>query len=183
MKQILGLVGPKGCGKSTLANLLVRDHDFRRISFASPLKMMLRSLLMNQGLPAGTVTDMIDGPLKEIPTPYLEDKSPRHAMQTLGTEWGRNLIGDSLWINAWRRAAEYSRQAIVADDVRFLNEAEVIRNLGGKVLLISRAGLGFGDEHVSEQELKQIVPDGVVVNGDGRPEGMLETLQTLGVIK
>lgn len=182
-KQILGLVGPKGCGKSTLANLLVRDHDFRRISFAGPLKGMLRAFLLNQGVPATLVTNMLEGDLKETPTPYFEDKTPRWAMQTLGTEWGRLLIGGNLWVNAWRRSVEHSTQGVITDDVRFLNEAALIHELGGKVVLISRQGFGFGDEHVSEQELKRIVPDFVVTNADGRPADMLQRLIDLGVVR
>lgn len=182
-KQIFGLVGAKGSGKSTLANLLVRDHNFRRISFTQGLKAMLRTFLAGQGLSMDTIVRMLEGDLKETPTPYLDNKTPRHAMQTLGTEWGRECISGKIWVNAWHRSAATANQSIVADDVRFLNEAEAIRNMGGLIILVSRQGLSLSDDHISEQELKQIVPDRIIVNGEGDPEKMLYNLKAIGVIQ
>ena len=47
---------------------------------------MLRKLLACQGADAEMIRRMIDGDLKEAPTPLLEGRTPRHAMQTLGTD-------------------------------------------------------------------------------------------------
>ena len=61
---------------------------------------MLRKLLACPGADAGMIRRMIDGDLKEAPTPLFEGRTPRHAMQTLGTEWGRDRIGRDLRANA-----------------------------------------------------------------------------------
>ena len=180
-RLILGLVGPKGSGKSTLAHALMLDYHFRHFPFAGPLKAMLRTLLIGQGLTHQIIDQMIDGDLKEKPSPYLDGKSPRFAMQTLGTEWGRALIGPDFWINTWKHKAEAATDNVVCDDVRFLNESEAIRDLGGKIIYISRQDLKLGDAHVSEQEMKKIRPDHVIANVEGRPEMMLNLLIAEGI--
>jgi hypothetical protein len=67
---------------------LVNHRGFARVRFAGPLKAMMAAL--------GCTNAEIDGDRKEVPCDLLGGKSPRWAMQTLGTEWGRKLIGDDL---------------------------------------------------------------------------------------
>ena len=63
-------------------------------------------------------------------------------MQTLGAEWGRDLIASDLWTMAWRQAAKAAlangAPGIVAEDCRYENEAVAIRALGGVVVRILR---------------------------------------------
>ncbi len=58
--------------------------------------------------------DKIEGSLKAKPCSLLAGKTPRHAMQTLGTEWGRNCIGDGFWINLWREGSSISLLRLAA---------------------------------------------------------------------
>ena len=159
--NLIGLIGPKFSGKSTLAQELVTTLNFIRLPFAKHLKDMLRTFLTNQGLSPEEVIEWIDGNLKETPCPYIENKTPRFAMQTLGTEWGRDLISQNLWINSWRRSAEVLLQKqlkVVCDDVRFKNEGELIQSLGGKLIFIHRKGTFIGEHH-SEKEFLELTPD------------------------
>ena len=159
---ILGLTGLAGAGKSTAAAHLVAHHGFVRRPFAALLKGMLRSLLSAQGVPAAEVERMIDGDAKEVPTRYLGGATPRRAMQTLGTEWGRALALD-LWVEMWA-ASIVGLDRVVADDVRFENEAAAIRALGGSVVLICRPGLvRLAGGHVSEAGVEA---DVVVTSAD-----------------
>lgn len=121
--MIIGLTGLLGSGKSEVANHLVQNHGFLRIKFAGPLKDMMRAL--------GLSEHEIEGDLKEKPCDLLCGKSPRYAMQTIGTEWGRDIIDPNLWVSAWRAAVERTpaNACIVADDVRFPNEAETMRSM------------------------------------------------------
>lgn len=163
--RTIGFCGPAGAGKSTAAWRLVQRWRFTRVRFAGPLKAMMLAL--------GLDPEQVDGGLKEVPTPLLCGRTPRQAMQWLGTEWGRDLIGESLWIAAWQAAVERvplqkpwrdRANLIVADDVRFANEAAAIRDRGGLVVRIERHGAGSmsGGEHASER--REFAPDMVVQN-------------------
>lgn len=63
--------------------------------------------------------------------------SPRAALQTLGTEWGRAVLGDQVWIeHAYREASRLREPLVVITDGRFRNEVEFVRAVGGKALRI-----------------------------------------------
>jgi hypothetical protein len=139
---IIGLGGPKGSGKSFAADWLVANRGYTRVKFATALKNMLRVL--------GLTDEHIEGSLKEVPCELLNWRTPRYAMQTLGYEWGRNCIDDALWVDTWRRRVEAIDGPVVVDDVRFPNEVEMVRRMGGIVVLISHSGVS-GDAHASEK--------------------------------
>jgi energy-coupling factor transporter ATP-binding protein EcfA2 len=172
LPKIIGIVGPKGSGKSTLANLLVQSYGYHRNPFAYPLKTMISSLLDIQGCPPQEIERMLDGDLKEVPTDYLAGRTPRLAMQTLGTEW-RDLIDRNLWARIWRRRT-LRLGRVVADDVRFLHEANVIRDMGGLIVTVARTRqFDLFDDHASEKGWLSIVPDAVVNNHENSPAQML----------
>jgi hypothetical protein len=128
--MIIGFSGPAGAGKSTAAKILVDQRGFRLVKFAGPLKAMLRAIL-----PGDDVNEWIEGALKETVHPVL-GCTPRHAMQTLGTEWGRKCIDPDLWVNLAAAEILSIDDDVVLDDVRFENEAEMIRSLGGVIIEI-----------------------------------------------
>jgi hypothetical protein len=80
---LIGLHGKAHAGKDTVGQMLV-GYGLDRVAFADPIKRMLI-----EGL--GLTAEHFDSPLKEEPIPWL-GKSPRQLMQTLGTEWGRDLV-------------------------------------------------------------------------------------------
>lgn len=109
--------------------------------------------------------------------------TPRLLMQTLGTEWGRDKIYSDLWIDLFELRAKLF-DWVVCTDVRFLNEAAVIRELGGTLIKIDaeeRLGPNL-DPHPSEQEMALIEADYVIEN-NGTLEDFLTTCRsTLEVI-
>lgn len=132
--MLLGLYGPAGCGKDTLANKVL-DHDaYERYRFADPLKNMLRQFHVFENV-------WEDRELKEKPIPWL-GKSPRFLAQTLGTEWGRNLVNPDIWVllakGRWHILNAEGKGRMIIPDVRFRNEAEWIREAGGLVIQIVR---------------------------------------------
>tara|TARA_R100000152_G_C6782121_1_gene218521 strand:+ start:5881 stop:6447 length:567 start_codon:yes stop_codon:yes gene_type:complete len=143
--KILGLHGPKGCGKSTFAKVLVEKYGFERLSFAEPIKRMLIAM----GVPEHCINDPV---LKETPLQDLK-VTPRFLMQTLGTEWMRKTVDPLGWVRvAESRLRAGGNRYWVIDDVRFVNETEMIHTLGGKVIKLD-APIENKDNHPSEQEL------------------------------
>lgn len=144
-KRIIGLAGPKGVGKSTFATQKLFD-EYRAgctsaeiMSFADPLKQMLAQIV-----PWKYMDD------KESIIPHL-GKSARFCLQTLGTEWGRNSISQTIWIDITKQKITEARKSlIIIDDVRFDNEAKMIREMGGEIWRLSRVGVLKSIEHVSE---------------------------------
>ena len=152
--SLIGLGGYAGAGKTFLADRLVADHNFIRFKFADTLKAMTRAFLFGIGMDAGDVEASIDGPLKEKALPGLPYITPRVLMQTLGTEWGRNSIHRDVWVRVVEQRVQVSRSQgfnIVLDDVRFANEADMIRRLGGIVVQVHGPDVCVG-RHVSERQ-------------------------------
>jgi hypothetical protein len=132
-RGLVALTGPKHCGKSTIALALMQRLNRRdavgngtRQRFAGPLKAMLRTL--------GLTEAQVDGDEKETPCELLCGRSFRDAATTLGTEWGRMLIGEDLWVNATMLRVDADLAdgcLVVIDDLRFDNEAVAVRKRGG----------------------------------------------------
>lgn len=227
--NIVGIMGPAGVGKDTMADHLVQYFDSTKVALADPLKRICRDVynFSEQQLwgPSaernkpdrrysrdyGWVCDKcmhtfhagedveskslgtIDGrcaycaasqPLKlnRIVT-YL---TPRLALQTLGTEWGREMYVNT-WVDLAIRNAKqvlagrpYTQmhglqlidiamrcRAVVIPDVRFKNEVDAIQSGGGMVVRIRRkldTAAGGIAGHASEEEQKSI-PDSALKGG------------------
>ena len=133
LMKLISFAGKAGSGKSTLSRYLVDNHGFTLVKFADVIKDMLRVL--------GLTDYEIEGEGKEKSCYLLGGKTPRYAMQTLGTEWGRETMYPLIWIDAWYRRANDVLQSggkVVCDDVRFGNEAEAIWKLNGYVFEVLR---------------------------------------------
>ena len=91
----------------------------------------------------------------------------RTLLQYIGTEVGRKIIDDELWINLSinniSRKATANRLCIIPD-VRFNNEAEIIRKLGGKIIKIERnIESNKKDKHDSEN-MNDVIEDYLIDN-------------------
>lgn len=162
--RLIGFCGLAGSGKSTAAGRLIDRHRFVRHPFAGPIKLMIAALMNAEGATAAEVQESLYGAEKAKPTRFLAGASPRAAMQTLGTEWGRELHTD-FWLNAWGLSWPHGADVVV-DDVRFSNEAAQIRAMGGVVIRVERADVaalaGKAALHASERQV--FTPDAVLVN-------------------
>lgn len=167
MNRLIGLAGLAGCGKSTAAKWLVGHYGFERYRMAGPLKAMAREFCLT--------AQQIDGDQKETPIPWLNGVTPRYIMQTLGTEFGRDLIHPDVWVRiAERKIRPYLESPkddwlfpgkdIVIDDIRFENEVDMVRRLGGKVYrIVGRPPSLFTvAQHISEAQAFPV--DGTIEN-------------------
>jgi hypothetical protein len=136
--MLIGLCGPAGAGKNTLAELLT-DSDrcsFHQLAFADPLYECISVIT---GI---SVAGLQQRDAKEAVIPWL-GKSPRQMLQTLGTEWGRETVNPHIWIRiAIERAIPHlaTGRGVVITDVRFDNEAQAIVDAGGEVWRVIRPG-------------------------------------------
>lgn len=141
--NIIGLTGLKRSGKDTVAKYIYDEYDnFVILAFADPIRDMIRIL--------GVDDDFINYK-KESKIDFL-NVSYRHLAQTLGTEWGRGLINDDIWLNVLQRKINSYKNTknLIISDVRFNNEAEFIKNNNGIIIQIIR-DTGNIDKHPSEK--------------------------------
>jgi len=174
--SLIAFTGLKGSGKDTAGKFLTSLHGHTPVSFASFLKSMCMSFIVSQGADLETAQRLTNGTIedKETPSVFFNNCTPRHAMQTLGTEWGRNLLGDDIWVNALRnKLLAYPNQKYVITDLRFENEVEMVKDLGGTVVRINRqeltdkhfADLNSGAKiHISEQLVPFLPVDFEIAN-------------------
>jgi hypothetical protein len=139
--RLIGLTGKARSGKDTVAGFL----PGQKLAFAAPLKRGLQIMLQLND-------EHVNGDLKEVTLDWL-GKSPRQLLQTLGTDWGRNLVHPDLWLLVAKQKIEkYLSMGldVVITDVRFDNEADLIRSLGGQVWHIVRPDAQAVNAHASE---------------------------------
>jgi hypothetical protein len=175
--KLIGLTGPAGSGKDTVAAHLCAEHGFVSYAFAGPLKRML--------LQIGVDCDNRD--TKELPHPVF-GVSPRRMAQTLGTEWMRDTICAEGWLKMAAKFIDdidsplgrkmydlYVRgglpQGVVITDVRFKNEDAFLHDRGGVLWHIERE-VAKVESHASESGLPRMPGDLVIPN-----TGDIATLQ------
>ena len=157
--MLIGMCGAAGSGKDTIADIL----GFDRVAFADPLYEMVSIVT---GLPP---EEMRDRETKESEIGWL-GQSPRQLLQTLGTEWGRGMVSESIWVDtAMRRVARLlaAGRSVVVTDVRFDNEAAAIKAAGGVVWQVVRGGggiRGLAARHASEAGVDPLLVDRVLGN-------------------
>lgn len=174
--QIIGFTGLAGCGKDTAAEFLMNQHYYAGWAFAAPIRQGVISAF---GL---ADEDFADRDRKEA---IIEDigKSPRELMQLFGTEFGRKMLGDDIWVrvaahvlNQFFNAPEMAdMKGLAISDVRFDNEAEYIKSKGGIIVEIVRPQATAVADHVSEHGIEPSLIDAVVVN-DGELPKLYEQL-------
>jgi hypothetical protein len=170
-RLIVGFAGRIGAGKTTAAQEL-NKYGFTRVRFAGAFKKMMAAL--------GLTPEEIDGNLKELPCELLCGSSPRWAMQSIGHQWGRELIGPEIWVNAWKRSVNKMPAGahVVADDVRYANEAGAIHSMGGVVIRIDHILTNNKSAHeLHESERLEFDVDDTIVN-DFTP-GFKDHIRTL----
>ena len=146
-KRLIGIMGLARVGKDTATAHLCDTYGMESYAFADPIKSML----------TGVFGDLFRDGDREAPIDWL-GKSPRQLMQTLGTEWGREIVHPDLWVlvadQMWKKYQEIGWGAgVVLSDVRFRNEAEWVLAQGGLLISLSRDGVAAVATHVSEQNI------------------------------
>jgi hypothetical protein len=128
-------------------------------------------------------------PARRIRALLNAPRSPRWTMQLWGTEYrrrGRYGV-DSYWLDIVATLVQGNPQSsYVITDVRFINEAEFVRSMGGTLVRIRRPELeareaanrarGGSAAHPSETELLTFVVDREFMNVEGQPESLRDAV-------
>lgn len=163
---LIGMTGKARSGKDTVGEYLARHYRFQTTAFAKPIKDGCKAMF-------GLTDEHLYGDLKEIVIPEY-GCSPRQIMQRCGTEFGRQMVHPEIWLmqveRQWQamqaNAAETFGSGLVVTDVRFENEAAMIRFLGGVIVHVDRPDVEQIAEHSSEAGVEVSWQD-LCVNNNG----------------
>lgn len=159
MTHLIGIAGLMNSGKSTVAALIMnklRNHArCENVKLAQPLYDIQNVIYEIAGL------DL----------PYPKD---RELLQWIGSEWGRKKNPD-IWVNAWgKKVASLAAdgvEVILCDDLRFDNEAQKIKDAGGKIVQVvapdsirQARGSLVGNSHQSEKGISPSLVDAIIHN-------------------
>lgn len=171
---ILGLSGYAGVGKDALAHQLAAV-GWCHLKFAGPMKAMALALdpLVADRLRLTECVDRWGWERAKRDFPEV-----RRVLQALGTEGGRAILGNDVWVNATMAEVDRIDAPVVLSDVRFPNEAQAVEVRGGAVVRIHRPFVSPLNAHSSETALDGWRWAAEVVN-DGSPGDMLERLGPL----
>jgi hypothetical protein len=147
--HVVGLFGQMGSGKDTVATILIKQHGFRRMSFASKLKDMVaglfdwpRHMLEGDTKISREWREKVD--VKAATDFSMPTLTPRLVLQLFGTEVVRKGFHDDFWIILLKRAIEAlpDGSKVVITDVRFPNEAKCLeQTFGAKMFRVMRGPL------------------------------------------
>lgn len=154
-ERLIGLTGFAGAGKDTVALLFERLAGYKPYAFAKPLKQALDVLGIREPADRAQKEALIPG----------RNYSYRTAAQRLGTEWARSLDPD-FWINLATDFVQKNDRVVISD-VRFENEANMVRSKGGTMIhIVGREPTVTGEnlKHPSEKQLIVQVDDIVLDN-------------------
>ncbi len=163
--KLIGIHGPLNAGKDTVANHIQHlfPNLFGRYAFALPIKQACEVMF------GFTHDQMYDTVIKERVDPFW-NFTPRKAMQLLGTEFGREMLRDDVWIRRaemeHRKNLSQNKGTVIAD-VRFENEAEWIRAQPNSLIIYLSAPNLQKDEryqHPSEAGISRHDNDLYIVN-------------------
>lgn len=207
--MIITFCGFAGSGKDTAADYLVDFHDYRRLSFAGPLKDAVsaifgweRSMLEGRTESDRRKREQVDfWWAKRLGIPHL---TPRWVLQNWGTEVIRDSFHQDMWIASLENKLRNNDRDVVVTDARFPNEMKVIKSLGGYVVRIRRGDdpawindariVNTGPQHPNyEKSLAKISELGIhfserswinenpnfIIDNDGNVEDLFEKIEEL----
>lgn len=164
--KILGITGKMFSGKDTVAEFVhFAFRNSRITSFAYPMKQMMIDYF------GFTYEDLYTVEGKNRYNEFW-GMTNREALQKIGTECFRN----NFHVDTWLKTMEVNiindlTPIIIIPDVRFPNEAELVRALDGSILKIIRDDVVRDPEqmaHASETMIDQIPYDMLVENDKDR---------------
>ncbi len=141
--MVIGICGLISSGKDTIADYLIKNHTFYKISFADKLKDSVSAMFSWD-------RELLDGKTNEsrewrekVDTYWTSETgrtiTPRLVLQEFGTECMRNGFYDGIWVSLTKKKIiENPHMNFVLPDTRFPNEAKMLYEIGGEVWRVKR---------------------------------------------
>jgi hypothetical protein len=180
-QQIIGITGKKFSGKDTTGEYLIDKYNYKRFAFADVIKDICKTIF-------GFDDEQLHGNKKETVDEYW-DTTPRELLQFIGTDLFRNQIGtvlpkigENIWVEVLKkkiidRLKNNPDEKIVVTDVRFQNELQMIKDLGGCIVRINRTSeINISNENSSNVHISESFIDDFAVDYDILNNGSLEDL-------
>jgi len=139
--MIIGICGLIGSGKGSVGDILV-EQGYTKVSFADKLKDGVATIF-------GYDRSMLEGDTDESRS-WREQRdefwsketgrtiTPRIVLQEFGTDCMRNGYYDGVWVSLLKQQILNNPGNYVIPDVRFRNEQDMIRELGGEIWRVQR---------------------------------------------
>ena len=139
--MIIGICGLISSGKGTVGDILVQQ-GFKKVSFADKLKDGVATIFgWDRNLLEGDTDESRQW--RELKDDFWSNETkmeitPRLVLQLFGTDCLRNGFYDGVWVSLLKKHILDNPADYVVPDVRFRNEQNMIRELGGKVWQVKR---------------------------------------------
>lgn len=161
----IGLSGYAQSGKDTVAEVLVENFGYKKLAFADGIRNAL--LALNPRIEVSGMPMKLHSAVQSFGWEFLkrEDTGVRELLQRFGTEVGRELIDQNIWVDLAIDSAP-DGSLVVFSDVRYPNELKAIRAAGGTVWRVNRPDVTALNDHESEHALKDYKFDLQINNVD-----------------
>jgi hypothetical protein len=155
-------------------------HGYERIAFADKIREFLLEidpLVMHNGMDF-RLQDIVES--KGWEAAKTDHPEIRRLLQDLGVS-ARKLFGPQFWVHEAMKTIladpKLDLKYVIAD-VRFKNEADMIKANNGQVWRINRVGVTAANDHISEHDLDDWDFDGVITNNSDMPN-LIKQIRTL----
>ena len=185
--MIIGICGLIGCGKGTVGDILVDDYGFTKLSFADKLKDGVATVFnWDRAMLEGDTVESREW--RETQDNFWTRETgrtitPRLVLQEFGTDCMRHGFDDGIWVSLVKQElVKYPNKNFVIPDVRFPNEANMIKSIHGEVWRVRRGqdpvwmrmyqdiGVEPKDVHESEWRWANVDFNNVIYNDLGIDE-------------
>lgn len=192
--RVIGLGGRLRAGKDAVADHLVAEYGFHKIGMSDALHEAM--LAIDPFVPINTTSDAFSigehGLFARYSTIIRESgyveakKNPevRRLLQHLGTEVGRDMIGENTWANITARKIDdflYADTPVVVTGIRFPNELTMVHQFAGRTVWVERPSeyaQGGAGSHSSENGVDPTQFDRILLN-DGTLEDLYAKVEGL----
>lgn len=176
MNKVIGFCGYAQSGKDTAASFLT-EFGFRRLAFADALRDSVYALnpIVNVATIGNVevgynrvqnIVDSIGWDRAKVDYPEI-----RALLQRMGTDVAREHYGVNFWVDRVLEQIDPWNDYVITD-VRFSNEVDAVKSVGGRVVRIYREGVGAVNSHISDTGVDDLEVDFIILN-----DGDLDTFR------